>query len=69
LIASGLLLAACGTPTPDEQFEENHAQEMQRKEDTSSELVGETSPTLDLLMQTEEVDIVTEEVEYMDGTV
>lgn len=46
------------------QFEERHAQEMQNKSDKASQLAGETSATLDLLMPEDEIDIVTQEVNY-----
>lgn len=51
------------------QFEENHAQDMQKKEDKSSELVWGISPTLDLLMPEQEQDIVTQEVSYTEWVV
>lgn len=70
LVLSILLLTWCasspqGTQVDEEvQFEEKHAQDMQKKEDKASQLIETTSPTLELLMPEQEQDIVTESVEY-----
>lgn len=69
-IASITLLWCSSTPVEKsldgDQFEEKHADEMQKKADKSWKLVWESSPTLDLLMPETEQDITSETVEYVD---
>jgi len=57
-------------PVSDDQvFEEQHAKEMEKKAEKESEFAWESSPTLDLLIPENEIDIVTETVEYTDWVV
>lgn len=52
----------------DKVFDANHDDEMARR-DAESEAAGDVSPTTDLLMPADEVDIVTEEVAYFEDSV
>lgn len=54
------------TLSDESTFDENHAQDMAVREETS-QLVWEISPTLDLLTPENEADFETMEVEYFDG--
>jgi carboxymethylenebutenolidase len=69
LLSLSLVVMWCGRPTGDAidaDFEEEHAREMEKKEDQSSLLSWASSPTIDLLMPEVEADIVTEQVVYID---